>query len=97
MDFLKAENGKMGILIAMDVDYMEFWLEYELESLIGVFHDNSVPSAGDLDGMTIHIVSEDDAKSLMTSIANATSTTCCKRYAFEIKEWIKRQSEYIPF
>ena len=98
MYFLKLENGMMGVLIAFNGKHVEFWLNYEIKTNIGSFHDNSDIPIYYLSGMKAKAINLPETKEIMQKIANATSGTSAGRYSVEIKDWLKKyDDDALPF
>lgn len=89
MDFVKFVGQKMGIMIGMEEKTMKFWVEYNLESKIGTYHDNSQLQLKWLDGMLVKNLTETAAIELLKEISAATRNTAASRYSDEIDQLVE--------
>ena len=98
--YVNFSNNKMktAVLACLDTDdKLVFWCEYNTKNYVCVFHNNSsiIPSA--IDGKTAHVVSDTEARMILTSCMNATVKTTASRYAGEIDEFLRKEWPYILF
>lgn len=97
--FIKLVGEKTAIIIGINERTIDFWCEYDIETLIGAFHDNSAVPEKVMNGKTIEIIHKEEAAQLLLQIAKATSETNASRYSKEIEEVIQRIDEQtkLPF
>lgn len=88
MEYLNMTTGTLAILIAFAGKNIEFWCNYNPETFVGCFHDNSGINIRMLVGATAEYFTEQQAKLTLSKIADAMENTAGSRYTLEIRQWL---------
>lgn len=97
--FIKLADNEMEIIIGISGNTIKFWCEYDNETFVGAFHDNSSIPEKVMNGKTIETISKEKAAQVLLKIAKSTSETNASRYSKEIEEVIQRIDDQtkLPF